>query len=179
MEWSDVYQRLSARLEDEDAWAALEERVRWWARKDLGSDHLDEVDDVVQDTAVRVFVAFAGARGAVTFGGFVSGHYRNAKKGCLRKNKTVPLDDTVDAPAPEPPHPPDDAQAALEGCMALLSAEQRAVVTLRYYADLPYDKVATKLSITAGNARVIMSRAIIRLKDCMIGKGLSPSSVGS
>ena len=47
----------------------------------------------------------------------------------------------------------------------------RAVIYLRYRADLPFDEVAATLGISSGNARTIASRAIATLRSRLSAEG--------
>jgi RNA polymerase sigma-70 factor, ECF subfamily len=55
----------------------------------------------------------------------------------------------------------------LAGCLEALSARERSVVVMSFFADKPADQVGAELGITGGNVRVIRHRALGRLRDCM------------
>ncbi len=60
--------------------------------------------------------------------------------------------------------------------LALLSARERAVVVLRYYADLPEREVASQLGISIGTVKSTASRALARIGAYAGGfpQGLTP-----
>jgi len=166
--WADIYGRLSRDLEDAGAWRALEERVRLRAQTQLAQRGWAVVEDVVSDTCAAVAVSFARARGPETFDGFVFGHYLNARRRALLHllRPHVPLDG-VDLPAPERDRPDPDVLALLRRCVAALPARERAAVRLRYLEEAATADVAEALGVTATNARVILTRALARLRGSL------------
>jgi RNA polymerase sigma-70 factor, ECF subfamily len=57
----------------------------------------------------------------------------------------------------------------LEACVAHLTARERAVVLLTFYAERSAGDAGRELGLTAGNVRVIRHRAVDRLRHCMAG----------
>jgi RNA polymerase sigma-70 factor (sigma-E family) len=57
-----------------------------------------------------------------------------------------------------------DQRDALARALARLGRRERAVVVLRYYADLPEAEVANLLGITAGTVKSAASRALAKLR---------------
>lgn len=55
----------------------------------------------------------------------------------------------------------------LAGCLGLLTARERSVVVLTFFADKQADEVGAELSMSDGNVRVIRHRALMRLRHCM------------
>jgi RNA polymerase sigma-70 factor (sigma-E family) len=53
---------------------------------------------------------------------------------------------------------------ALRGRLAQLPARQRAAVVLRYYEDLPDDRIAEALGCATGTVRSLISRALVTLR---------------
>src|SRR5919199_5343431 len=103
MQWEEIYERLAADREDVQAWRALEQRVRAWARANLRGRAADLIEDAVADVCARVAVAFDRAHGARTFHGFVLGHWFNVRRQLLQtlRRPLVALDDDLQLPAPE------------------------------------------------------------------------------
>jgi RNA polymerase sigma-70 factor (sigma-E family) len=58
-----------------------------------------------------------------------------------------------------------DAQEELLSALACLPARQRAVITLRYWEDLPETEVAAMLGCSAGTVKSTASRGLARLRD--------------
>lgn len=167
MEWSEIYRRLRRRLDDGEAWTALEEKVRRWVRRDLWTRGSEVVDDVVADTCSDAVMGLAAARGPDTFAGFVSGHYLNARRRALSAlARTQPLEG-IDPPAPEAEEGPDEEELAiLRRCLGALPERERRAVELRFFEEAPYDQVSGDLGVTGGNARRIVFNALARLRRC-------------
>jgi RNA polymerase sigma-70 factor (ECF subfamily) len=58
-----------------------------------------------------------------------------------------------------------EQQARLSEAVEHLPEKQRLVFRLRFYEGLPFEEVARRAGVTAGNARVLMLRATERLRD--------------
>jgi len=170
MEWAEIYRRLRRRLDDAEAWTALEEKVRRWARRDLWMRGAEVVDDVVADTCSDAVMGLAAARGAETFAGFVGGQYLNARRRALRAlARTQSLGD-MDPPEPVGEEGPDEEELAiLRRCLAALPERERRALELRWLEEppVPYDTLATALAVTGGNARRIVFNALARLRRCV------------
>jgi len=67
----------------------------------------------------------------------------------------------------DPRAAPDDPDQALERALALLPRRQRAVVVLRYYADLSEKDVAGALGCAVGTVKIHNARAMARLRELL------------
>jgi RNA polymerase sigma-70 factor (ECF subfamily) len=67
----------------------------------------------------------------------------------------------------ESPEPCDRDEAKLAGCLEGLPERERSVLVMAFFADQPADAVARELGLSAGNARVIRHRALVKLRECM------------
>lgn len=56
-------------------------------------------------------------------------------------------------------------------CLERLSERERAVLVMTFYDDMPAQKVAIQLGLTAANVRVIRHRGLAHLRDCVNGGG--------
>jgi RNA polymerase sigma-70 factor, ECF subfamily len=59
----------------------------------------------------------------------------------------------------------------LATCLAHLTARERAIVLLTYFADADGDAIARDLAMTPGNVRVVRHRALAHLHECLGGAG--------
>jgi RNA polymerase sigma-70 factor (ECF subfamily) len=75
---------------------------------------------------------------------------------------------TTATPAPDGPEP------ELLSALARLTAAQRTVVVLRYYADLSVDQVSEVLGKRPGTVRALTSQAFSRLRPILVTKGVCP-----
>jgi RNA polymerase sigma-70 factor (ECF subfamily) len=69
--------------------------------------------------------------------------------------------------------PPRLDEAKVAACLERLAIRERSVLIASFYEDQPADRVGAMLGLTAGNVRVIRHRAIDRLRDCVMGKGMA------
>jgi len=156
-----------ARAGDEIAFRLLVERhqamVR--ARARSLSPNPSDVDDIVQESLLRAFVALDRLRDPDRFAGWLAGIAANV---CRSVARTTPL--TLVPDWPEQLHPvsagglpsPDDLDRAdaLRAAVAGLPAGQQRAVALYYYADLPAGDIAEQ----AGAARASLHKARQRLR---------------
>lgn len=140
-------------------WAAL---VR--AAVLLGCSPAD-AEDIVQTTLVRCYVSWGKVSGAADRDAYVYRMLVNAQTTSRRRRwwserPTAELPQRVDAA--------DDFDQAdltdgVRHALARLSADARAVVVLRFYADLTERQTADVLDIPAGTVKSRLSRALAQL----------------
>lgn len=123
-----------------------------------------DVDDIMQETFLRAFLALDRLRDPDRFAAWLAGITANVCRGLRR-------DPAMLVPGwPEPLHPVSrdgvasaedlDRADALRAAMASLPASQRRAVAVHYYADLP----AAQIPGPAGAARVSLHKARRRLR---------------
>jgi RNA polymerase sigma-70 factor, ECF subfamily len=156
-----------ARAGDEVAFRLLVERhqamVR--ARARSLSPNPSDVDDIVQESLLRAFVALDRLRDPDRFAGWLGGIAANV---CRSVARSTPL--TLVPDWPEQLHPASadgvpsaddlDRADALRAAVAGLPAGQQRAVALHYYADRPAGDIAEQ----AGAARVSLHKARQRLR---------------
>jgi RNA polymerase sigma factor (sigma-70 family) len=64
--------------------------------------------------------------------------------------------------------------AALEQAIASLSWRERVAVYLRFFDDAPFAEVAATLGMREATARVVVHRALGKLRDRLSAKGFAP-----
>jgi RNA polymerase sigma-70 factor (ECF subfamily) len=138
-------------------------------------------DDVVQETfwtAFRKLEQFQGENFKAWLG-------RIAINTCydeLRRKKRHPaeaLDETLEGELRlvSPSESPEDyaqrmeARSAIEDCLAQLSPEFRAVVMASLVDEYSYEEIAQHLHLSLGTVKSRLSRARLRLRDCLQAKG--------
>jgi RNA polymerase sigma factor (sigma-70 family) len=133
-------------------------------------------DDLAQETFLRVLRHRATFRGDARFTTWI---HRIARNVCLeqiaRQTREHRLAERWSAEAPtasEPDRTGDTEQLA--AAMQSLTAEQREVLVLCRYHDLPFSEIAEILGCTAGAARVRAHRALAALREAY--GALSPMS---
>jgi RNA polymerase sigma-70 factor (ECF subfamily) len=156
-----------ARDEDPVAFRLLVERHQRMVRAraaGLGADPSD-VDDVMQESFLRAFLALDRLRDPDRFASWLSGITVNVCRGLRRRDQAMLVPEW-----PEPLHPAAidglpsaddlDRADALRAAVASLSAGQRRAVAVHYYADLP----AAHIPGPEGAARVSLHKARRRLR---------------
>ena len=127
--------------------------------------------DAVQDTFIEAWRSLPGLRDADRFDAWVR---RLLVRACFRSVKRVRRVDAVEirlTPADEPSiagierHL--DLHDQLERGLARLPAEQRAVVVLVYYLDLPLADAAESLGIPLGTLKSRLNRATSALRSAL------------
>ena len=83
-----------------------------------------------------------------------------------RTIRVVALDDAYDAPAADS-HGATIARLALEPAFAQLSPEQRIIVVLRYWRDLPVEAIAERLAIPPGTVKSRLHYALKSLREAI------------
>jgi len=119
--------------------------------------------DLAQETFLRVFRYRAGFSGA----GFAAWLYRIARNVCYDHLRGVQRRRETEARwvRERPDRPvPGERRVMLEAGLARLSAEDREVISLVRFQDLPYEDVAAVLECTQTAARVRLHRALKRLR---------------
>lgn len=146
-------------------------------------------DDMTQDAFVTAFRKLGQFHG----GNFKAWLIRIAINTCydeLRRTKRRPTEsinnDDYDSEAnpklvskadsPETYVQRSELRSAIEDCFELLSAEHRLVVTMSDMEDYSYEEIASAVNISLGTVKSRISRARMRLRDCLKTKGeLLPS----
>ena len=138
---------------------------RWCGRGPACGANPSDVDDIVQESFLRAFIALDQLRDPDRFAGWLAGVVLNVCRGLRRRDEPALLPDW-----PEPLHPAAadglpsaedlDRAEALRAAVAGLPAGQRRAVTLHYYAGLPPAQIAEP----AGAARASLHKARLRLR---------------
>jgi len=161
----------SARAGDRGAFAELlqpEYRTAFRLAYGLLQD-ADEAEDAVQEAAFAAWRRIGNLRQGSAlrpwFLGIVANQCRTVKRSrWWSVAKTDP---------PEEAAPPLDLAASIDLRRALrrLGHDERLILVLRYYLDLPFEEIATTLGISPKAARTRVERAIHRLRPIMRVQG--------
>ncbi|HEX7250807.1 MAG TPA: sigma-70 family RNA polymerase sigma factor [Burkholderiales bacterium] len=145
-------------------------RLRRYARALVGDRA--SADDLVQDTLERAWAKLHLYRRGTDLRAWLFTVMHNVHVNKVRATRaTDPLDDES----------PEMAQRAVQGdalmvrdldrSIALLPAEQRAVLLLVTLEDMSYEEVARTLGIPIGTVMSRLSRAREKLRGMMMGQG--------
>lgn len=129
----------------------------------------EEAEDAVQDAAFtawrRIRNLHEGSGLRPWFLGIVSNRCR-----AMKRNKWWSVSRSE---PPEGEAPATDLASSIDLRRALrrISYDERLVLVLRYYLDMPYEEIASTLGISAKAARTRVERAIHRLRPIMHVQG--------
>lgn len=136
-----------------------------------------EAEDVAQEAFVRAWLALPKFRGQARFRSWL---YRIVANLCynrlprLRRDLTELGDaDVIDWPAelitsPEAEVEGDERRAFLHRQIDALPESYRMLIVLRYQEDLPYEEIATILSLPLGTVKTGLFRARQRLREALL-----------
>ncbi|MEO5940376.1 MAG: RNA polymerase sigma factor [Candidatus Limnocylindrales bacterium] len=172
---------IRARGGDRDAFSALAVRsigpLTGVARMILRDEHAAQ--DAVQDTFIEAWRSLPGLRDPDRFEAWLR---RLLVRSCFRgarRRKRVGVVEIRLTPADEPVIEGGERDLGLrdqlERGLVRLSAEQRAVVVLVYYLDLPLADAAQAMGIPLGTAKSRLNRAISALRAAIEADDREPS----
>jgi RNA polymerase sigma-70 factor, ECF subfamily len=130
---------------------------------------VDEAEDVVQDAAFRAWTRIRNLRAGTElrpwFLAIVANRCRAVKQSRWWSVKAA---EPADIEAP-----PVDLASSIDLRRALrrMRYDERLILVLRYYVDMPYEEIATTLGISPKAARNRVERAIHRLRPIMRVQG--------
>ena len=137
---------------------------------------LAEAEDLVQETLLRVARRWHKVRGMdhpaanarrILINLAIDGAEQRARRtGELAAPDSVGVEDQADSRADRDLQAVDN-QAELLRALATLPARQRAVIILRYWADLPETEVAAILGCSTGTVKSTASRGLARLREVL------------
>lgn len=162
---------LVARFRDGDA-AAFDALVRRYQRAIFGLalryvGNEADAKDVTQRALVQAFVRVRELRDGRSFRGWVYRIAANLALNLLRARRPeAPLGEEAPAPAPEPLVEA-EAQRRLRQAVAALPPQQRLVVELRAFEELPFRVVGEIAECSEDAAKVNFHHALKRLRVLM------------
>ena len=122
--------------------------------------------DLTQTTLTNLFVAWKRVSATANVDAYAQRTLLNAYLSTRRRRSSqeLPTDVVPDAPAPAAGA---DVGIVLRHALAQLAPRARAIVVLRYWADLSVDDVATMMDMSAGNVRTHSSRALEQMRSIL------------
>ena len=162
-----VSQANECRTANSAYFAEIVERTEPVLRQLLGrlcGRHFD-VDDLVQETYLRVWRGLASFRGESSLTTWITRIAINVSRNRARSRRsTLPLSKCADlAVAPKSAAPDTAIMKAYEQAVARLSPQQRAVFELHEAQDMSYQEIAVALSCPIGTVMSRLHRARARL----------------
>lgn len=129
-----------------------------------------EAEDAVQDALVVAWQAFDQLREPAKFAGWFDRIVANGCRDRLRRRNTVrfiPIAADLDAAGRDPFQAFLERDALMAG-LDRLTADERLVVVLRFWADLPLESIADRLDWPLGTVKSRLHRALRRLRDHLV-----------
>lgn len=143
---------------------AVSPRLRRMAFLLCGDWH--SADDLVQSALTKVFVSWRRIRRRDMAHAYAARTLVNTYLADRRmKRPAEVLTGTVPERPVEPPAP--ETRMVLLGALASLPPRSRAVVVLRYWADMSVEQVAAVLGCSTGNVKSQSSRALVKLREVL------------
>jgi len=133
----------------------------------------DEAQDVAQDAFVQAYRSLAGYRGDGTFGAWVGriATRMAVARASLARQRPITPGEPTELGAPDEYANPERQVVDLEHAEQIrrainaLPAEQRQVVALRFYQDMPLERIAVVTRVPLGTVKSRLHRALARLRD--------------
>ena len=145
-----------------------QERLYWHIRR-MVLDH-DDADDCLQNTFLKVWRSLDNFRGDAQLYTWLYRIATNETLTFLSRQQTrgeyTGLD-AADRLSSDPWFDGDRVQEALQKCIAKLPPRQKAVFLLRYYEEMPYEKIAQVLETSEGSLKASYHHAYEKVKASM------------
>jgi RNA polymerase sigma-70 factor (ECF subfamily) len=132
------------------------------------------IEDFAQDVVLLFVEALRGGRieEPARAGSFALGICRNLarERARVRDRRREALERGLELPEPTLPSEPHlFHRAQLEDCLSLLTSKAREVISASYASELADAEIASSLSLTEANVRVIRHRSLTALRTCVEG----------
>ena len=133
----------------------------------------DEAQDAAQDAFVQAFRSLAGYRGDGTFGAWVGRIARRiavARAASAGKLVSVDVEGAAELVRDDTGDPLEhvmdvEQSARLRTAVDALPADQRQVVSLRFFQDMPLERIAVATNVPLGTVKSRLHRALARLRE--------------
>jgi RNA polymerase sigma-70 factor (sigma-E family) len=130
----------------------------------------EEARDLAQETFVRAYARWAAVSQHPEPLAWLRRVVTNLALSWRRRQRVRARVVHTEQPVP----PPDAPEPALMKALLWLTPSQRAVIVLRFYADLSVDQVASMPGKRPGTVRALTSQALSRLRQTLEPQGVRP-----
>lgn len=126
---------------------------------------VNDVDDLLQETFVKVYINLGRYRTEYTFGQWVYTIARNTFIDFVRKRQDdLSIDERFTAPASSGPNPEESVinrqqRTQIEEYLERLPPRYRQLVRMRFFDEYSYEEIAVKLSLPLGTVKTQIHRA--------------------
>lgn len=128
-----------------------------------------DVDDLLQETFIKVYINLHRYCADYTFGQWVYTIARNTFVDFVRRRQdNLPIDERFAAPASSAPTPEESVihlqqRRQLENYLERLSPRYRQLIEMRFFEERSYEEIAGKLALPLGTVKTQIHRARERM----------------
>jgi RNA polymerase sigma-70 factor, ECF subfamily len=123
----------------------------------------EEAEDAVQDALVKAWKSRWRVRDPEKFPAWLCMIARHRARDVFRKHQTVPLSEIPEVLESEIPQTAVLDQR-LDSALASLPELHRAAISLRYFEEMDYATIESRLGLTNGSLRGILGRALATMR---------------
>jgi RNA polymerase sigma-70 factor (ECF subfamily) len=161
-----------------DAFAVLDEArlLKSYRLATLILRNRDEAEDATHEAITQAWSRWETLRDPSRFDSWFDRILVNICRNRLRHARTirvVPIDDAFFVPAADD-HGRTSTRLVLEPAFARLSPDQRIIIVLRFWQDLPVEEIADRLGIPAGTVKSRLHYALGSLRAALESEEVRP-----
>ena len=144
----------------------------------------EDAEEIVQDTFVKAYRSLSQFRGEAAFSTWL---IRIAHFGCLtrfrlKKPNKVSIDEAETSQVAKEDEPSrkmdlDDRKAILQKALDQLKPDERSVVTLFYYSELPIKEIVEVTDLTESNVKILLHRSRKKLLGILGEMGIKENTL--
>jgi len=123
----------------------------------------EEAEDAVQDALVKAWKSRWRVRDPEKFPAWLCMIARHRARDVFRKRRPVPLPVEIESVVLDPSDPAALDQQ-LHSALAALPELHRAAISLRYFEEMDYATIESRLGLTNGSLRGILGRALTTMR---------------
>ena len=162
----------SSDAEEAELYRRFAPRVRLYGRRHLRNDAA--ADDLAQEVLLLTIERLRSGevRRPEQIGSFILGTSRMMAHGeqrVVRRRDALAAQFMTTTPEVAPPSLASLDAPRVAACLRTLAERERLVVVLTFYADREAPRIAEDLGVSPGAVRAIRHRAMVRLRDCVLG----------
>ncbi|MDE6623747.1 MAG: RNA polymerase sigma factor [Alistipes sp.] len=126
---------------------------------------VNDVDDLLQETFVKVYINLHRYSAEYTFGQWVYTIARNTFIDFMRRRQEdLPIDERFSSPAATTPTPEESVinlqqRTQIENCLDRLAPRYRRLIVMRFFEEYSYEEIAAKLELPLGTVKTQIHRA--------------------
>ena len=154
---------------DNDAFEYLFNRYRDAIHRLFVLGGVNDADDLLQETFIKVYINLHRYSADYTFGQWVYTIARNTFIDFVRRRQDdLPIDEKFSSPASNTPTPEESVinsqqRHQIELCIARLPENYRRLIRMRFFDEYSYEEIAVKLSLPLGTVKTQIHRARERM----------------